>query len=118
MLALTVVPYRLENLRTSHAKRSCGKLLEAVEEPACQGPNGLLSPGETIPALAGASHAVYGHPCHNPAAGHWDVPSHLLILPEEAYEGSRGVARYNATWKVYQAELALEEIFHGQSLQS
>lgn len=30
------------------------------------------------------------------------------------YDGSKGVARYDAKWKAYQAELALEEIVYGR----
>lgn len=39
-----------------------------------------------------------------------DNLKHLLILFEEMYTTSRG---YDATWKAYQAEVALEKVIHG-----
>lgn len=45
-----------------------------------------------------------------------EVLSHLLTVLVEAYDGSKGVARYDATWKAYQAELALEEIICGRPI--
>lgn len=45
-----------------------------------------------------------------------DVLSHLLRILERVYRESQGIAPYDATWKAYQAELALEEIIFGRPL--
>lgn len=45
-----------------------------------------------------------------------DVLSHLLAALERVSSESYGVGRFDATWKDYKAELALEEVIHSRPL--
>lgn len=45
-----------------------------------------------------------------------DILSHLVCLLVDLYTSSREIGRFDPSWKAYQAEIALEEIVHGQPL--
>ncbi|CAL8380725.1 unnamed protein product [Arctogadus glacialis] len=46
------------------------------------------------------------------------VVSHLAGILGESFRASEGMGRYDPSWKAYQAELALEELFFGHPLSS
>ncbi|CAL8239964.1 unnamed protein product [Gadus morhua 'NCC'] len=46
------------------------------------------------------------------------IVSHLAGILGESFQDSAGVGRYDPSWKAFQAELALEELFFGHPLSS